>query len=164
MLVNLVGNAIKFTERGGVRILDSQRGESRRSSPQIAVCDFRHGRSASRRRSSAKLFQPFTQADASTTRRFGGTGLGLAISKRLATLLGGDIEVHSELGRGSTFILSVNVGPAAREGTRPAGSATSTPQPATSPEPTKLAEGGRVLLAEDAADLQGVARRRFCVG
>ncbi|MCX6848124.1 MAG: response regulator, partial [Verrucomicrobia bacterium] len=97
------------------------------------------------------LFQPFSQADASNSRRFGGSGLGLAISKRLAEMLGGDISVTSDLGKGSTFSVFIATGLPER--------ATVTP---TSPEPTDAPPTpsgqpqceGRVLLAEDAPDNQ----------
>ena len=110
ILVNLAGNAIKFTDRGGVHI-SIWSGEPRQGSAQVrfAISDTGVGIDPAKL---GELFQPFTQADASTTRRFGGTGLGLAISKRLANLLGGDIEVASELGRGSTFTVTVAVGKA----------------------------------------------------
>jgi CheY-like chemotaxis protein len=97
----------------------------------------------------AGLFQPFTQADASTTRRFGGTGLGLAISKRLAKLLGGDIEVRSEPGLGSEFTLTLEVDAVA-------GMELAASDPASSAEQAgNIPTGGcRVLLAEDAPDIQ----------
>lgn len=101
ILFNLVGNAIKFTERGGVDIvadLVSRTDEGLTVMVSIKDTGIGIGRDAQR-----KLFQKFTQADASTTRRFGGTGLGLAICKQLCTLLGGEIGVESEEGEGSTF-------------------------------------------------------------
>ncbi len=101
ILFNLVGNAIKFTERGGVDIiaeLVSNSDEGLTIKVSIKDTGIGIGRDAQK-----KLFQKFTQADASTTRRFGGTGLGLAICKQLCTLLGGEIGVDSEEGEGSTF-------------------------------------------------------------
>ncbi len=105
ILINLVGNAVKFTERGGIRI-DVRYGKtaSDKMQLQFAVSDTGIGMKAEE---IGLLFQPFTQADVSTTRRFGGTGLGLAISKRLANMLGGDIEVTSEWNKGSTFTLTI---------------------------------------------------------
>ncbi|WP_121937824.1 ATP-binding protein [Eilatimonas milleporae] len=101
ILFNLVGNAIKFTETGGVtigtRLLNRQDDNL---TVKITVRDTGIGIEPS---AIARLFQKFTQADASTTRRFGGTGLGLAICKQLCILLGGDIGVESEIGEGSTF-------------------------------------------------------------
>jgi two-component system sensor histidine kinase/response regulator len=101
VIVNLVGNAIKFTERGEVVV----RAELKRQTDdgydvEIAVVDSGIGIPREQQR---LIFDPFSQADASTTRRFGGTGLGLTISSRIVALMGGQIEIDSEVGRGSTF-------------------------------------------------------------
>ncbi len=101
VLFNLLGNALKFTERGRVMLHAGTepmgQGLTRVS---ISVSDTGIGLSETQR---ARLFQPFAQADSSTTRRFGGTGLGLSIVRRLAQLMKGDITVESEQGKGSTF-------------------------------------------------------------
>lgn len=101
VLVNLVGNAIKFTEAGEVKIeaVASQKSASS-TEIHIKVSDTGIGIPESR---IAQLFEPFTQLDASTTRKYGGTGLGLSISKRLVDLMGGRIWVESEAGVGTTF-------------------------------------------------------------
>ncbi len=114
ILMNLVSNAIKFTERGGVRIGVRCEGEGPRHTLRFHVSDTGIGMTSEQQ---ARLFQPFTQADSSTTRRFGGTGLGLVVCQRLAAMLGGVIEVQSEAGLGSTFTLSLEVG--ALEGVPP---------------------------------------------
>ncbi len=100
ILVNLVGNALKFTESGSVRIdygVNDDKMYFDVSDTGIGMTPEQVGR----------LFQPFVQAEASSTRRFGGTGLGLSISKRLAILLGGDITVSSTPGVGSTFHVTI---------------------------------------------------------
>ncbi|MDR3388536.1 MAG: ATP-binding protein [Rudaea sp.] len=105
VLTNLVSNAIKFTERGGVTIHVSKRGETRTHFELLfAVKDTGIGIAPD---AATKLFQPFSQADASTTRIHGGTGLGLVICKRIIDLMGGKIGVRSELGKGSMFWFSV---------------------------------------------------------
>ncbi|MER2510648.1 MAG: ATP-binding protein [Amaricoccus sp.] len=104
ILVNLIANAIKFTDSGRVlvevSVLDQPEGQVLR----ICVTDTGIGMSAE---AIEKLFQPFVQADSSTTRRFGGTGLGLAIAKRLCQQMDGGIRVESRLGRGSRFLVEL---------------------------------------------------------
>ena len=108
ILTNLVGNAIKFTEHGEVRVtvrLLTIEGSSRLS---IDVKDTGVGISPDKLDA---VFEPFTQAETSTTRRFGGTGLGLTISRRFARAMGGDIIATSEPGQGSTFHVWIDPGP-----------------------------------------------------
>jgi CheY-like chemotaxis protein len=101
VLLNLVGNAIKFTSHGEVSIhVSVETADADQTLVRFAVSDTGVGLSSEQQ---LRLFQPFTQADSSTTRIFGGTGLGLAISKRLAELMGGTIGVRSVEGKGSTF-------------------------------------------------------------
>jgi signal transduction histidine kinase len=101
-LLNLMSNANKFTDHGTITIDARQRQEGSRDWVTIAVGDTGIGMTAEQM---GKLFQEFSQADASTTRKYGGTGLGLAISRRFCQMMGGDITVESEPGRGSTFTI-----------------------------------------------------------
>jgi CheY-like chemotaxis protein/HPt (histidine-containing phosphotransfer) domain-containing protein len=152
VLVNLIANAVKFTETGEVVLhVCCQRGPSDASVVRFDVTDTGVGMRADQL---AKLFQPFTQADESTTRRFGGTGLGLSISKRLAQMLGGDVAVRSEPGRGSTFSFTIDGGPLedAQMLTGLAESQLSTTEPGRSAPEVSLQ--GRILLAEDGRDNQ----------
>ncbi len=109
ILFNLVGNAIKFTDVGFVRLRCSARIESGAVHVSLMVEDSGVGMTQEQ---IAKLFQPFAQADTSTTRRFGGTGLGLSIVRRLANLMGGDVSVESTPGRGSRFMVTLVLGAA----------------------------------------------------
>jgi signal transduction histidine kinase/CheY-like chemotaxis protein/HPt (histidine-containing phosphotransfer) domain-containing protein len=151
ILLNLVGNAIKFTKRGSVRIL-VRTVDPLAKNPRVAfeVADTGIGLTQEQ---IAKVFEPFTQADSSTTRKFGGSGLGLAICKRLATILEGDLSVESLPGRGSSFILEVETGSlddvAMISDFREAGLAPEAVAPAD-----QTSMRGRVLLAEDGPDNQ----------
>ncbi|MGB0766533.1 MAG: ATP-binding protein [Phycisphaeraceae bacterium] len=149
-LVNLVGNAIKFTERGSVRL--SVRHDVDAEHIVFAVSDTGIGMSDEQM---GKLFRPFTQADASTTRKFGGTGLGLTITRKIARLLGGDVTVTSVPGEGSTFELAVDTGDLA--GVDLVQSADVVVTATTPAKPvSSQADGiaGRVLLVEDGVDNQ----------
>ena len=108
ILINLLSNAIKFTDKGEV-VLTVKKGK-RKDELQFMVRDTGIGISASHM---PRLFQSFSQADSSTTRKFGGTGLGLAISKRLAEMMGGEMHAESEgIGHGSCFIFTIRAEPA----------------------------------------------------
>lgn len=107
LLINLVGNAIKFTEDGGVRVELQLAGEVHDPSLKFSVIDTGIGIPSSHLPS---IFDAFSQADSSVTRRFGGTGLGLAISQRIAEALGGKITVESEIGAGSVFTVEIPTG------------------------------------------------------
>jgi signal transduction histidine kinase len=108
ILTNLIGNAIKFTEKGGIQVSVSQRRAEAadRALVRIEVRDTGIGIPPEMQ---AGLFDPFTQADSSTTRRFGGTGLGLAICRQLVEIMGGRIGVVSTPGEGSTFWLELEM-------------------------------------------------------
>jgi signal transduction histidine kinase/CheY-like chemotaxis protein/HPt (histidine-containing phosphotransfer) domain-containing protein len=108
VVTNLVGNAIKFTSQGEVRISTKLIDSIDKPMLQIQISDSGIGMTDQQLE---KIFKPFVQADSSVTRKFGGTGLGLAISKRIVESLGGRIEVESEYGKGSTFTFQIETGP-----------------------------------------------------
>lgn len=103
-LMNLVANACKFTEDGEIKLIVAPVTNSLGDCIQFSVCDSGIGMSEEQ---VSKLYDAFVQADASTTRRYGGTGLGLTITRRLVELLNGDITIESELGKGSTFTITL---------------------------------------------------------
>ena len=152
ILVNLLGNAIKFTNTGkiSVRIRDEYMGDGE-ISLGIDISDSGIGMTPEQM---GRLFSPFSQAEASVTRKYGGTGLGLTISRRLARLLGGDIEVESELGVGSTFTVTVDGGPC--DGVDMLENLTEATLPAVvAPAPRRdVRVRGKILLVEDGRDNQ----------
>ncbi len=118
ILFNLIGNAIKFTDAGEIRVgARALPGEDGRLRLALSVADTGIGMSEEQM---ARLFQPFAQADSSTTRRYGGTGLGLSIVRRLAELMGGDAKVESVPGKGSTFTVTLDLAVAERLPNEPA--------------------------------------------
>jgi signal transduction histidine kinase/DNA-binding response OmpR family regulator/HPt (histidine-containing phosphotransfer) domain-containing protein/HAMP domain-containing protein len=116
ILINLANNAVKFTELGEVIVsAEVEERDAGRVKLKFSVRDTGIGMTPEQ---SARLFQAFTQADSSTTRKFGGTGLGLTISKRLVEMMGGDIWAESEAGVGSTFLFTAWFGVGAAEAER----------------------------------------------
>ena len=107
VLTNLIGNAIKFTEQGSVEVVTRFDDTGDIPNMVIQIVDTGIGMTDE---ACAKIFDPFAQADASVTRRFGGTGLGLSISKRFAEALGGEISVTSQQGVGSVFTVTIATG------------------------------------------------------
>ncbi len=158
ILINIVGNAIKFTETGSIQLVTrllNNPGEE--PILQFDVIDTGVGIAEGH---IEKLFLPFSQADNSTTRRFGGSGLGLAISNRLVELLGGAISVSSTIGLGSTFSVTIRTGPL--NGIQ---LIANRPEPVSKTNRTKEAaqanlplENCRILLAEDGPDNQRLIR------
>ncbi len=140
ILVNLIGNAVKFTERGRIdlRVRRAEDG-ARRVGLRFEIRDTGIGIAPHQ---IGELFKPFTQADSSTTRRFGGTGLGLSIAKRLTELLGGEIGVRSTDGGGSTFWFTCYFEPAG-EGAHAA------PPPAAPASAARRGNEASILVVED---------------
>jgi len=150
ILVNLMGNAIKFTHKGRIELDVECTPAGNSSVIRFQLKDTGIGMTADQL---SRLFQPFTQADESMSRRYGGTGLGLTISKRLAKLLGGDITVQSLQGVGSTFTVTIDGG--SLEGVNMRTDVTEAIMadvPAPKEDVIKLE--GKVLLAEDGLDNQ----------
>jgi len=140
VLLNFLSNAIKFTKRGEIRVRAEPAPCDQSDEPRIGVrLSVRDGGIGISEEAQARLFQAFTQADSSTTRRFGGTGLGLAICRRLVEAMGGQIGVQSVPGKGSTFWISVPLRP---------GKAPPTLAPTLAP----------VVLAQNAADAPALRR------
>jgi hypothetical protein len=147
---NLVSNAIKFTETGSITVsVTAVPVEDGAFEVRISIADTGMGMNAETRE---KLFAPFTQADSSTSRRFGGTGLGLSISRKLAQLMDGDITVESEEGKGSTFRLSFRAAPGRRTEEAPANA------DVAHTGGVRWAKGLSVLLVDDHALNRKVAR------
>ena len=148
VLLNLLSNACKFTEDGTVTLTLSPSDGGGPEGVSIGVADTGIGMTAEQ---VAKVFSEFTQADPSTTRKYGGTGLGLAISKRLIEMMGGAIAVESALGEGSTFRVWL-----------PASPGTQLPQPAAAeggPGPAAGSSAPTVLVIDDDPDARDLMRR-----
>ncbi len=156
VLTNLVGNAVKFTERGEIGV---HAGVERESATNVLLrFTVRDSGVGVAKEAQQRLFQPFMQGDGSTTRKYGGSGLGLAISKQLAEVMGGEIGVESEPGKGSSFWFTAHF----EKSAAPVKLVTVAAQsPAPGPEAAPLTAGSRarrVLVAEDNQINQKVAR------
>ncbi|MGZ8266642.1 MAG: ATP-binding protein [Burkholderiales bacterium] len=161
VLMNLIGNAVKFTERGEIEVsVDLRSCDARKATVHCAVRDTGIGIPVEKQ---SLIFNPFAQADASITRRYGGTGLGLAICSRLVEAMGGSMSVESRPGQGATFHFTVPLG-VASTAEHPAPALTASradcrptavvPQPQPQPRPSRPLN---VLLAEDNAVNQKLA-------
>jgi PAS domain S-box-containing protein len=157
ILINLAGNAVKFTEQGRVSVQASLISET--ATAFVVRFSIRDTGIGIPLEHQEMLFQKFTQADASTTRRYGGTGLGLAISKKLTGLMAGEIGVNSAAGAGSEFWFTVPLGKPAQS--KPLTLTDAKPARSASPTgrslPAVLRQGARILVAEDNVVNQEVA-------
>ncbi len=150
ILINLIGNAVKFTEKGAITVrlaLGDKKDD--KAVLSLRVADTGIGISPEAQKS---LFESFTQADGSTTRKYGGTGLGLSITKKIIALMGGDIRLMSDLGKGSTFLVTI-----------PCQIRDSVPGLETAPDAYVMTTetksfGARILVAEDNVVNQNVVR------
>ncbi len=145
ILANLLSNAVKFTDKGQVRLTatlaQSPGTQSKPFRVEIKVTDTGAGIAKEKHQ---VIFEKFTQADGSISRRYGGTGLGLAITKKLTELQGGTISLESEEGHGSTFVVAIPFAPAPVEKRRTAESS-----PRLEPPPATIRRSGQILLVED---------------
>ncbi len=147
ILINLCNNSIKFTDNGKVIVHTSCDSELQQM--KFEVIDSGIGLTLEQK---GKLFQPFSQADNSTTRKYGGTGLGLYLTKQLSEMLGGTITVESEYGKGSNFTTTISTGVLAADNF-----VNEKPKPVSLenlPAPPEISVSGHILLAEDNIDNQ----------
>lgn len=152
ILVNIVGNAIKFTDSGTVRVIFATEGKGKKRALVVRVKDSGIGLSEQQK---DHIFEPFMQADSSVTRRFGGTGLGLTLSRRLSQVLGGDLVLEdSELGRGSTFAITIAIGAENKV-------ASSAPEAVSGKgqEYPTLSSDIKVLIVDDSPDNRAIVSR-----
>ncbi len=154
VLLNLVSNAVKFTQSGRIDLQLGMAAGEEAGRLRFGVRDSGIGITPEQRET---LFAPFTQADGSTTRKFGGTGLGLSISRRLAEMLGGGLDLIESGTSGSTFALTVGIGPMDALQWVEGGEAVFEHEPDEEPCPHP-AGGGRLLIAEDGRDNQRLFR------
>lgn len=154
-LLNLVSNAGKFTSDGTVTISTVRRGEGASERLEIAVEDTGIGMTPEQL---GRLFQDFSQADSSTTRKYGGTGLGLAISRRFCQMMGGDIIVESEFGKGSRFTIVLPTIVAEEE--QPAGAPVQSAASARARSPV-LSDNALILVVDDDRTVREVVRRHL---
>jgi signal transduction histidine kinase/CheY-like chemotaxis protein len=158
-LFNLLSNAGKFTQNGVVTLHVSRSDDRRRDWITFRVSDTGIGMA---REVLCKLFEPFNQADASTTRVYGGTGLGLAITRKLVQLMGGAVEVESAVGRGSTFTLLMPAEPARSMIAEPRPFADATPPPTTvavSDTDVRAPRPNTILVVDDDPASQEMVQR-----
>jgi signal transduction histidine kinase/DNA-binding response OmpR family regulator len=149
-LLNLLSNASKFTSQGEVRLAATRELAGHEEWLRFDVSDTGIGMTPEQK---ARLFEAFSQADASTTRRFGGTGLGLAISRRFCRMMGGDITVTSEYGKGSRFTIRI---PAyVKEEAKPAAPVAIPAEP----QPQSQSSRGTVLVIDDDPQVHDLVRR-----
>ncbi len=159
ILLNLLGNAVKFTRSGKIDIrVSDEAGGAANILLRIDVIDSGVGMAPALL---SRLFRPFTQGDESITRKFGGTGLGLTISRRLAKLLNGDISVASEVGIGSTFTVRIDGGPSAAVEMLQDLSEATLPVVTGQASHHDIVLCGRILLAEDGQDNQRLLRMQL---
>lgn len=153
ILINIIGNAVKFTTFGGIKVkVEMQSLSEKTARVLILVSDTGPGLMRSQQK---KLFQPFTQADNTTTRKYGGTGLGLALSRRLAQAMGGNIAISAcKIRKGCTFQIMIEVG--LPEDVEPIFEIVGNPQGQKASSPLLNA---KVLLVEDAQDNQVLIKR-----
>ncbi|WP_187782225.1 CheR family methyltransferase [Gimesia chilikensis] len=153
ILLNLISNAIKFTEQGSVRVvIDYQRGEAE-ANLSISVIDTGIGMTSKQQ---ARLFQMFSQGDVSVSRNYGGTGLGLAISQRLANMLNGTISVTSQPGEGSTFTCVIQLPPDDHVKLIQPELNLQAPEPVSILDACKL--NCRILIVDDQRDVRQLAK------
>ncbi|MBK6907154.1 MAG: response regulator [Rhodocyclaceae bacterium] len=161
VLLNLAGNALKFTEQGEVvialKMLSPAADATGPACVEFSVTDSGIGIPADKMR---YIFEGFSQAESSTTRRFGGTGLGLAISKRFVALMGGELQVHSAPGKGSRFFFTLSLARAALEGETRVPANSDHPRQGLSQFPVLPGNGRtmRVLIVDDNATARAVIK------